>query len=299
MATPMDAAKRPSEGRALTHEELQQQLQRELERELEEQFAAPAPPRPPTLAAKQEIRLGSERPAPRADAPPPRSVAEPAGPAATAAAAPQAASSAPERARVDTNDPKVPQEAVIAQLKADLREALVRKGAEEAVLNRLAQREAQVLDLKKRLVAATTPRREPGAPGGYNPLVTDPLLCLTLRKQARDIQRLKEEFDRERHQNALVPNELPSHTALRLVSKWQALQKENALLAAAVDGGGAAANHWALLTLLQREADRATAALNAAIAQANRTHDELKEAQGYQQKIEVAVQKLLLQRSAP
>eukprot|EP00667_Euglena_gracilis_P011083 EG_transcript_11303 len=278
-----------------THEELQQQLQRELERELEEQFASHQRP-----AAKQEIRLGAETlrqsPSPWPEATPPTTKAsEP----QKAVVPPRTLPKAEPRPRpeltarrVAVDDPGVPQAAVIAQLKADLAEAQARKEAGQAVMVALARKEAQVLDLKRRLVALTMPKRDSSGHSAYNPIITDPLLIAAFRRQSREIQRLREELDRERSQSAIRPNELPSHTALRLISKLQLLQKENAQLSQALEGN-TIGNKWALLSILKHEADEFKAALNAVVAQGQRTFQELREAQVHQQKMELALQKLL------
>eukprot|EP00668_Euglena_longa_P044413 GGOE01059247.1.p1 GENE.GGOE01059247.1~~GGOE01059247.1.p1 ORF type:complete len:440 (-),score=124.77 GGOE01059247.1:234-1526(-) len=287
-----------SAGPRRTHEELQQQLQQELERELEEQFASHQRP-----AAKQEIRLGAEAPLRQS----PSTPWPEAPPSATAKVPELQKTIAPPRTlsvtevrprpelsarRVAVDDPSVPQPAVIAQLKADLAEAQARKEAGQSVMVALARKEAQVLDLKRRLVALTTPKRDTGSHGAYSPLITDPLLIATFRRQAREIQRLREELDRERSQNAVRPNELPSHTALRLISKLQLLQKENAQLSQALEGN-TIGNKWALLSILKHEADEFKAALNGVVAQGHRAFQELREAQAHQQKMELALQKLL------
>ena len=134
-----------------TDEELQHELQRELEHELERQHATHAAQAKPQV--KQEIHIGGDSTTgswgqQKAEKRPYLSPKLEEAPVKMQPKLEGHSDAEFGKRRVDVDDPATPQEEVIAQLKADLTEALARKKAEDSVMVRLARKEVQILELK-------------------------------------------------------------------------------------------------------------------------------------------------------
>eukprot|EP00668_Euglena_longa_P045550 GGOE01061221.1.p1 GENE.GGOE01061221.1~~GGOE01061221.1.p1 ORF type:complete len:268 (-),score=101.20 GGOE01061221.1:109-912(-) len=167
-------------------------------------------------------------------------------------------SDAPEekKRRIDVDDPLADPREVIVQLKADL--ARVHNSLKLAANAqfKLSLREQECAELKRQLQQARALRDDPPAPPNH--LLNDYLVVSALAKQAAEIQRLKEDVERERDFNEarkFSPSQLGS---LKLVARVHALVKENAELGEDL-AHEEAPDKWSVIDLYKQFVERTRA----------------------------------------
>jgi len=186
---------------------------------------------------------------------------------------------APEekKRRVDVDDPLADPKEVILQLRADLARAQASLRLAADAHFRLSLREQEHAELKRRLYAAHAP--PDGLPFPPNPLLNDHLILVALKRQAAEIQRLKEDVERERDftdARKFNPSRLGS---LKLVSKVHALVKENAGLGADI-AQEEAPDKWFVIDLHKQFIERTRAETEAVVSHTAKLKQQLQETEG-------------------
>eukprot|EP00667_Euglena_gracilis_P013262 EG_transcript_13669 len=185
---------------------------------------------------------------------------------------------APEekKRRIDVDDPLADPREVIAQLKADL--ARVHNSLKLAANAqfKLSLREQECAELKRQLQHARAAKEDPPAPSNH--LLNDYLVVSALAKQAAEIQRLKEDVERERDFNEarkFNPSQLGS---LKLVARVHALVKENAELGEDL-AHEEAPDKWSVIDLYKQFIERTRAETEETVQHTAKLKRQIQEAE--------------------